>query len=232
MAAMSVEQSHQFHSSFPTMSDQYIPEWMSQHMTGTSIMAVEFEGGVVIGADSRSTTGVYVANRVSDKLSRVTDYIYCCRSGASADTEAITDIVRYQVALHELEVDEQCLVKTAANIFKGICYNYREQVLAAIICAGWDRRNGGQVYLIPLGGMMVRQPCAIGGSGSSYIYGFVDANYRPNMDKEECVQFVTRALALAMARDGSSGGVIRLGIITENGMERRLVDDPPKFWEG
>merc|ERR1712191_17188 len=57
------------------------PDWVtSEHSTGTSIMAVEFDGGVVIGADSRTSTGAYVANRVTDKLTRINDYIYCCRS--------------------------------------------------------------------------------------------------------------------------------------------------------
>ena len=56
--------------------------------------------------------------------------------------------------------------------------------------------------------MMVRQPFAIGGSGSSYIYGYVDATYREGMTKEECLQFTANALALAMEREGSSGGVI------------------------
>ena len=31
-------------------------------------MAVSFNGGVVLGADSRTSTGSYVANRVTDKL--------------------------------------------------------------------------------------------------------------------------------------------------------------------
>lgn len=41
------------------------------------------------------------------------------------------------------------------------------------------------------------------------------------------------ALALAMSRDGSSGGIIRLGIITDKGVERRLITgaDLPKFYE-
>ena len=69
-------------------------------MTGTSIMAVEFDGGVVIGADSRTTTGSYIANRVTDKLTKLTDNIYCCRSGSAADTQAIADIVMYHLGLH------------------------------------------------------------------------------------------------------------------------------------
>jgi 20S proteasome alpha/beta subunit len=63
--------------------------------TGTTIMAVPFEGGVVLGADSRVSTGTYVANRVSDKIAQLSDHIFCCRSGSAADTQALTDNVKY-----------------------------------------------------------------------------------------------------------------------------------------
>ena len=63
--------------------------------TGTTILAVPFEGGVVVCADSRTSTGTYVANRVSDKLVQLSEYIYCCRSGSAADTQALTDYVHY-----------------------------------------------------------------------------------------------------------------------------------------
>lgn len=48
-----------------------------------------------------------------------------------------------------------------------------------------------QVYVVALGGMLVSQPVTIGGSGSTYIYGYVDAKYKPNMSREECLQFAT-----------------------------------------
>lgn len=48
------------------------------------------------------------------------------------------------------------------------------------------------MYCVPLGGMCVREKCTIGGSGSSYIYGFVDSNFVENMEKEQCVSFVTK----------------------------------------
>lgn len=83
--------------------DPSIADWMNApHSTGTSIMACEFDGGVVIGADSRTTTGAYIANRVTDKLTRVTDHIYCCRSGSAADTQAIADIVSYHLSKYHL----------------------------------------------------------------------------------------------------------------------------------
>ncbi|XP_028653979.1 proteasome subunit beta type-6-like [Erpetoichthys calabaricus] len=208
------------------------PEWLREEVsTGTTIMAVEFDGGVVIGADSRTTTGAYIANRVTDKLTKIHDYIYCCRSGSAADTQAIADAVAYQLGFHSIELDEPPLVQTAANLFKDMCYKYREELMAGIIVAGWDKRLGGQVYTVPMGGMMVRQPFSVGGSGSSYIYGYVDASYRSGMSKDECLEFAANALSLAMERDGSSGGVIRLAAINEDGVEKRVIlgNNLPKF---
>ncbi|KAI4900575.1 hypothetical protein NFI96_013568 [Prochilodus magdalenae] len=211
-------------------SSDMVPSWERQEVsTGTTIMAVEFDGGVVIGADSRTTTGAYIANRVTDKLTPIHDRIFCCRSGSAADTQAIADAVSYQLGFHSIELDEPPLVQTAANLFKQMCYRYREELMAGIIVAGWDKRRGGQVYTVPMGGMLVRQPVSVGGSGSSYIYGFMDSNYKTGMTKEECLRFTAdgkggvRALALAMERDGSSGGVVRLAAITEAGLERSVI---------
>ena len=41
-------------------------------------MAVEFADGVVFGADSRTSTGTYVANRVTDKLTQVFVFKFVC----------------------------------------------------------------------------------------------------------------------------------------------------------
>ena len=50
----------------------------------------------------------------------------------------------------------------------------------------------------------------------------------------KCVINVIVGLSLAMTRDGSSGGVIRLASISEAGVERHTLtgDDMPKFYEG
>jgi len=171
---------------------------------------------------------------VTDKLTQLTDRVFCCRSGSAAATQAIADAVKYHLNFLSIEMGEQPLVKTAANVFREICYANRDQMTAGIICAGWDKREGGQVFSIPLGGMCVKQPFAIGGSGSTYIYGHCDAAYKFGMTKEECFTFVANAVALAMSRDGSSGGIIRLAAIDETGIERRVIlgNELPTFYEG
>ena len=59
--------------------------------TGTTVVAVSYAGGVVIGADSRVSTGTYVSNRASDKITALCDNVYLLRSGSAADTQAVAD---------------------------------------------------------------------------------------------------------------------------------------------
>ena len=59
----------------------------------------------------------------------------------------ISDIYFYTYS-YSIEMGEQPLVKTVANIFRKICYANRDQMTAGIICAGWDKREGGQVMMM------------------------------------------------------------------------------------
>lgn len=173
---------------------------------------------MVLGADSRTSTGSYVANRVSDKIVPIHDFIWACRSGSAADTQAVTDYVKYYLNAHRqlsslillislanpflhpsstlipysVGIGRLPRVKTAANLMRQICYNNKDNLMAGMICGGWDPYEGGQVYEIPLGGTIMKQNFAIGGSGSTYIYGLVDATYREGMTKEECKDFVKK----------------------------------------
>lgn len=64
---------------------------MEAPKTGTTIVAVEYDGGVVLGADSRVSTGTYVSNRASDKITPLSDSVFLLRSGSAADTQAVSD---------------------------------------------------------------------------------------------------------------------------------------------
>ncbi|GAA5829540.1 hypothetical protein JCM3770_004791, partial [Rhodotorula araucariae] len=133
---------------------------------GTSIMAVAFPGGVVIGADSRTSMGSYVANR------------------------AVADVVSAQLSQYEMTHGERPPVHVAANMIEGIVYSNKDRLSAGIIVAGWDKVNGGTVYNVPLGGGLFKGPWAIAGSGSTYVYGYCDATFREDWGRDETVEFV------------------------------------------
>lgn len=89
-----------------------------------------------------------------------------------------------------MELGEEPTVEIAANLLKELCYNYRDSLTAGMIVAGWDAQKGSQVYSIPIGGMCVRQKIVTGGSGSTFVYGYIDKYYKPTMTREECIEFV------------------------------------------
>ena len=51
------------------------PTKMKEVLTGTTIIACTYDGGVILGADSRTSSGNYVANKVADKITKVCDKV-------------------------------------------------------------------------------------------------------------------------------------------------------------
>ncbi len=50
--------------------------------------------------------------------------------------------------------------------------------MGALIIAGFDDTKGGQVFGCPIGGTLSEQKWAIDGSGSTFIWGYCDSEYR------------------------------------------------------
>lgn len=217
----------------PTLSDVSL---------GTTIVAVSFDGGVILGADSRTSTGSYVANRAQDKITPLTDRVYLCRSGSASDTQAIAAYVQHYLASMQAEragrkttkadgattttasAAEAPSVRAAANLCMQMAYGNKNALQAGLIVAGFDADvQEGSVYAIPLGGTLLKVPYAIGGSGSAYITGFCDKRFREGMSEQEAKAFVVAALGHAIARDASSGGCIRTVTIDKMGARRDFI---------
>lgn len=48
----------------------------------------------------------------------------------------------------------------------------------------------------------MRQPVSVGGSGSTYIYGFMDSNYKPALSKDECMDLTAAGKLQSMLGAG------------------------------
>ena len=72
----------------------FASDWENQEVsTGIPIMAVQFDGDMILEASSRTTTESYTTNRVTDKLTPIHGGIFCCHSGSAADPQAEADAV-------------------------------------------------------------------------------------------------------------------------------------------
>ncbi|XP_062006019.1 proteasome subunit beta type-6-like [Rosa rugosa] len=72
--------------------------------------------------------------------------------------------------------------------------NFSNMLQTGLIVGGWDKYEGGKIYGVPLGGTVIKAPFAIGGSGSSYLYGFFDQAWREGMTKDEAEKLVVKAV--------------------------------------
>ena len=68
--------------------------------TGTTIVGLIYEDGVILGADTRATEDTIVADKNCSKIHYIAPNIYCCGAGTAADTEMTTNMISSNLQLH------------------------------------------------------------------------------------------------------------------------------------
>ncbi|KAF8820621.1 proteasome subunit [Cardiosporidium cionae] len=227
------------HTNLENMSS---PDTSTPVTTGTTIIAVSFNGGVVFGADTRTSNGPFVSSRATNKFSLLHERIALACAGSSADTAAIEKIVRIQLEMHAQELNSPGgeftkngsqlplrlpTVLSAAKLVQSPLYTYKDNLFASLIVGGWCPKRGGEIYCTPKGGKLVKQSYAADGSGSLFILSYLDQHYHNDLTKEECQDIVRDAVSYAIYRDHLSGGAIRQLTITENSVEEAYITDFP-----
>ena len=166
---------------------------------------------------------MFVGNKCSDKLEPLHQRIYAQRSGTSSHTSTICKYVRHYIDIQSIELGNFPPVESAASVMREIVFNNRNSLSASLICSGWDPYKGYQIYAINQVGFKTEGDYAVSGSGSVFITGYMDANYKPNMTKVAAKEFLKNCISLAVFRDGSSGGCMRIIDITKDKVEREFL---------
>ncbi len=185
---------------------------------GTTICGIIYDGGVILGADCRSTSGTYVANRSNDKIYPLAKNIVACKAGSAADTQFILGTVVKYLTQFAMEYQGIIPVKVAATLAAKLTYNYKDHFSAALIIGGYDE-EGPQLYSVSYGSI-IPQKVTSSGSGSFFISGFMDINYQPNFNKDQAINFIKTSISLAINRDNSSGGGVRVCDVSKDGFTR------------
>lgn len=186
----------------------------------TTIIAIVYDGGVLCAADGRTTGGFYIANRVADKIWPIAKNIYALKSGTSSDSQFLVSVTKNYISQFAIEYGDIPPVKVAARILQQYQYQYKKYLSCSLILAGVDNLEGPCIYTVGMGGTTAKVNIAANGSGSTYVMGYLDKNYKQGMTRQEAKEFLKNAVTLAMFRDGSSGGIIRIVDIRKEGVTR------------
>ncbi|GBM05102.1 Proteasome subunit beta type-7 [Araneus ventricosus] len=148
--------------------------------TGTTIVGVVYEDGVVLGADTRATVGSLVADKNCMKIHYLAPNMYCCGAGTAADTEQVCRMIASQLELHRLATDRIVPVAVAEKLITQHLFRYQGYVSAALIVGGVDL-SGPSVYLISPHGSSEKLPYGTMGSGSLAAMSVFEKGWKSDM---------------------------------------------------
>jgi len=189
--------------------------------TGTTIVGLTYKDGVVLGADTRATEGPIVADKNCEKIHFIADNIFCCGAGTAADTENTTELISSQLALHKMQTSRQARVVTACQMLKQMLFKYRGNISAALILGGVDV-EGSHLYTIYPHGSTDKLPYVTMGSGSLAAMSIFESEFKTDMNKEEAMALVAKAVTAGILNDLGSGSNVDLTVITKTATEGPL----------
>eukprot|EP00294_Goniomonas_avonlea_P016664 CAMPEP_0114555100 /NCGR_PEP_ID=MMETSP0114-20121206/8571_1 /TAXON_ID=31324 /ORGANISM="Goniomonas sp, Strain m" /LENGTH=324 /DNA_ID=CAMNT_0001740207 /DNA_START=45 /DNA_END=1018 /DNA_ORIENTATION=+ len=198
--------------------------------TGTTISGLIFKDGVVLGADTRATSGPIVADKNCEKLHYMAPNIYCAGAGTSADCDHTTGMMASNLALHRMNTGREVRVVTAVTMIQQMLFRYQGHIGAALILGGVDF-TGPQLYSIHPHGSTDKLPYLAMGSGSLAAISVLESSYRENMEEEEAVALMRQAIAAGIFNDLGSGSNCDITVIKKGEVKRfRNIDKAePKY---
>ncbi|KAG0418042.1 putative proteasome subunit beta type-2 [Dictyocoela roeselum] len=182
--------------------------------TGTTIVGIRYNSGVILCADTRATSGSIVADKNCDKIHKITNKIYCCGAGTAADTERMT--LR---AARDLKIFERCFQKDA-TVRHAIClmrdrlYSYQGHIGAALILGGRDA-DGYHLASISPNGYVSETYYNSMGSGSLAAMAVLEARYKVGLGFEEARALGVDAVKAGILNDLYSGSSVDMVVISD-----------------
>jgi 20S proteasome subunit beta 2 len=184
--------------------------------TGTTIVGMVYKDGVVLGADTRSTSGSEVAEKNCEKIHYLAPNMYCCGAGTAADTENITNLVSSQLELLRMNTHSNSRVVTACTLLKRRLFRHQGQISAALILGGCDINGPGVVSIAPHGSTATLSYATMG-SGSLAAMAVLESSWQEDMSEEGAVLLVQRSVGAGIFNDLGSGSNCDVCIIRMDG---------------
>jgi proteasome beta subunit len=183
---------------------------------GTTIVAAQYDGGVIMAGDRRATAGNLIAQRDIEKVFAADDYTLV---GIAGTAGLAVEIVRlYQVELEHYEKIEgiQLTLDGKANrlatMIRGNLGQAMQGLAVVPLFAGFDLdepevASAGRIYSMDVtGGRYPERYFHSVGSGSLFARGALKKLWRPGLSREEVVRVVIEALYDAADDDAATGG--------------------------
>ena len=194
---------------------EYIAEQIKK---GTTTCALICSDGVVLAADTRASAGFFIADRHVMKIQKVDRHLGMTIAGGVADAQNLVDIMRYNANIYRISNKELMPVTSASRLCSNVLFNQRYfPYYVQVIVAGYDNKEGGQIYNIDLFGSITSEKFISTGSGSPVAYGYLESEFKEGLSVNDAYKIAIRAIAAAIRRNAGTGDSINAVIIDLDG---------------
>ncbi|OBZ87293.1 Proteasome subunit beta type-5 [Choanephora cucurbitarum] len=199
------------------VTDESSPDYKIKIQHGTTTLAFQFQGGVVVAVDSRATMGNYIGSQTVKKVIEINPYLLGTMAGGAADCSYWERELGRRCRLHELRNKERISVAAASKLLANMVYSYKGMGLSmGTMVTGWDK-SGPNLFYVDSDGTRLKGDIFSVGSGSTFAYGVLDTGYDYDLSVKDALELGRRSIYHATHRDAMSGGSVNLYHVTEEG---------------
>ena len=187
--------------------------------SSTTTVGIIVKDGAVVGTESQATAGYTVATKTAKKLFQINDYTCATISGGVADCQYVINQLQAFSRLKQVEDEKVPEPKYIASVTRNILFSGRSYFLAMMIIGGYSlKESKGVLYGVDLLGTLYEEDSYISfGSGSPFSLGVLEADWKPNLTKNQGINLIKTAISSSRERDAASGYKIQLCTIDKNG---------------
>ncbi|MHA1793033.1 MAG: archaeal proteasome endopeptidase complex subunit beta [Promethearchaeota archaeon] len=187
--------------------------------TGTTTLGIICKDAVILATESQATMGSYVVSKDTPKLYQIAKNVGITISGGVADCQQVVRNLRALIELRMLDLNRELSVKSITQLTSVILFQNRMfPYISMLLIGGYDKEGSHLFSLDPFGSLMEEKNFASVGSGSVVAIGVLESTYKPDLNVDEGIQLVKRAVGAARKRDTASGGKIQVAVIDKNGL--------------
>ena len=193
-------------------SGRVIPQGSVDAPHGTTIVAVSYDGGVLLAGDRRATMGNIIASRDVEKVFVTDDY---SAAGIAGTAGLAIEVVRlFQVELEHYEKIEGTLMSLEgkanrlASMIRGNLGMAMRGLSVVPMFVGYDtEETRGRIFSYDVtGGCYEERHHHTVGSGSLFARGALTKLGQPHLDRAAAIRIAVEALYAAADDDSATGG--------------------------
>jgi proteasome beta subunit len=188
--------------------------------TGTTTIGMVCKEGVLLASESKASMGYMIVNKDVQKVFKIDDKIGITIAGMVSDAQQLINILKAEISLHKLETNEEMKISAVAHLLSQIMYSRRMFPYYTQIIIGGIDSTGPYVFSFDPTGSCMKENYVSTGSGSPFVYGVLEKDFREDMTIEQGKRLIREAIKSAAQRDMASGGEkLWIAEITEKGFK-------------